>query len=84
MIKKMKQAKIIALANERFDVPKGYNYLKYYDDVDVLYINYSNNKAVIGDDDLDKGLVYDLDSNNNIVGIEVLNLFGKFTNEIFE
>ena len=73
------EAKVLALANERFEVPADYMYLKYYDDVDILYIKCSNNKCVISDDDVDKGLVFDLDKDENLVGIEILDFYGKFT-----
>ncbi len=75
------EAKVLSLANERFEVPKGYEYLKYNDEVDVLIISYSNTASVISKDDVDKGLVYDFDSEGKLTGIEVIDFYGKFAEE---
>lgn len=74
-------AKVIALANERLEVPEDYTYLKYYDDVDVLYISCSNTNSVISKGDIEKGLVYDFDSEGKLTGIEVIDFYGKFVEE---
>lgn len=73
--------KVLALANERLEVLKGYGYLEYYDDVDILYIPYSNTDSVISKSDIEKGLIYDFDSEGKLTGIEVIDFYGKFVEE---
>lgn len=75
------KAQLLALANERFELPEGHINLRYYEDVDLLAIRYSNTDSVISKDDIAKGLIYDYDSAGNLTGIEVLDLYGKFTEE---
>ncbi len=79
-------AKVLSLANERFEVPKGHIYLKYYKDVDVLVIGYRSNRpddskddSVISKENTDKGLIYNFDSEDRLKNIEVLGFYGKFT-----
>lgn len=72
---------VISLANKRFEVPDGYQYLKYYEEVDLLVIRYSNTDAVISKSDMEKGLIYNFDNEGNLTGIEVLDLYDKFTEE---
>lgn len=73
------EAKVLALANERFEVPEGHKYFKYFDDVDLMVIKYSNNKTVKTEDDMSKGLICNYDYKGRIRSIEVLDFYGKFT-----
>ena len=50
--------------------------VKYDNENDVLYIKLSNN-AVAESDSEKQGIILDYDSNNQIVGIEVLNASAK-------
>lgn len=71
-------AEWIARARKRVFIPDNWLEVDYQKNVDVLYIKLSNNPAVSSDDDLDKSLVFDYDENGQLVGIEVLNLYGIF------
>lgn len=71
------EAKVLSLANERCEVPEGYEWMKYYDDVDILFVSYGNSNSVISDDDISKGLIYDFDRDGKLTGIEILNFYGK-------
>ncbi len=70
--------KYINLAKERFDIRQGWIDVDYQKEADVLYIRYSNCPSTYSDDDLDKGLVFDYDQNNKLVGVEILNFLGTF------
>lgn len=80
------KAKVLSLANERFEVPEGHIYLNYYKDVDVLIIGYISNRpdgskvgVEISKEDLDKGLIYNYIGEDKLKSIEVLGFYGKFT-----
>jgi hypothetical protein len=80
------EAKVLALANERFEVPEGHIYLNYHKNVDVLVIGYKSNrpddsKVDLGfsKEDMDKGLIYNFDGEEKLKSIEVLGFYGKFT-----
>ena len=92
------KAKVISLANERLKVPRsfkrhrrnslirqvpeGYNYLKYYDEVDLLFIRFGNQKSVRTEDDALEGLIFNFDKDKNLVSIEIIDFYDKFvTNE---
>lgn len=75
------KAKVLALANERFEVPDGHIYLRYYDDVDLMEIGYSNNKYAKTKGDVSKGLVYNFDYKGKIASVEIMDFYGKFVEE---
>jgi hypothetical protein len=80
------KAKVLALANERFEVPEGHIFSRYHEDVDVLVIGYISNRpddskvgVEISKEDMEKGLIYNFDSEDKLKSIEVLGFYGKFT-----
>ena len=79
-------AKVLALANERLDVPKDYVYLKYFDDADLLVIHYKKlnrlqdkGKKVIkySKADYQNGIIYNFDFDDNLVMIELLDFYSN-------
>jgi len=68
----------ISLAERRVGIPKNYLEVEYQKEADLLYIKLSNSPATYSDDDLNKGIVFDYDEHDNLVGIEVWNLYGVF------
>lgn len=77
-IERKMEEEVLSLASERFEVPKTYRYLKYYDEADLLFIRYGDADSVISHDDIDKGLLYDFDADGNLTGIEVWDFYGKY------
>lgn len=72
-------SELIKRANKRVNLPhQPVIYADYDGEVDSLYLKYSQNKPVISDSEDDKGIIYDLDKNGNIVGIEILDLYGIY------
>lgn len=73
-------SELIKLAGQRVNLP-GQNliYARYDDEVDSLFLKYSTNRAVISESEDDKGIIYDYDKDNNLVGIEILDLYGIYT-----
>ena len=68
----------LELAKKRVKIPEGKVELRYFDEVDCLVIRLSHHKPAKSDAEEDKGLVYSFDSKNNLVSIEILDLYGIF------
>ena len=66
------------LASKRIEVPSNYIALKYQEDVDLLVIRLINGKSTYSRDDMDKGVIYNYDQNDNLVSLEILDLYGVF------
>lgn len=66
------------LTKNRVEIPKTWLWIEYQNDADLLYVKLSTSPATISDDDLDNGIVFDYDKNNDLVGIEVWNLYGIY------
>ena len=69
----------LKIASERLKVPGNYIALKYQEDVDLLAIRLTNGKSTYSRDDMDKGVIYNYDETNELVSIEILDLYGIFT-----
>ena len=54
----------------------------YNKNADVLYIKLSDNK-IVESEETEKNIVLDYDSNNHIVGIEILFFVSKYKKEVF-
>lgn len=68
----------LKLANQRVEVPANYIILNYQEDVDLLFIRFNDGKSTHSRDDMDKGIIYNYDGNNNLVSMEILDLYGVF------
>lgn len=92
------EAIVISLANERlkvprshkrshrspiiYQVPEGHTLIKYFDEVDLLFIRFGNQKSARTEDDGLEGLIFDFDKDKNLVSIEIIDFYDKFvTNE---
>ncbi len=69
----------IKRARRRVKIPNHWIEVKYSKDTDSLYIQLLNSPATHSDDDLSKSLVFDYDAKSRLVGIEVMSLYGIFT-----
>lgn len=73
-----KTSEWLKLANRRVEVPANYIILNYQEDVDLLFIRFNDGKSTHSRDDMDKGIIYNYDRNNNLVSMEILDLYGVF------
>jgi hypothetical protein len=68
----------LKLAEQRVELPNGNVVAKYQADADLLVIRFSNGESTYSKDDMDKGVIYNYDRNDQLVSIEVLDLYGVF------
>jgi hypothetical protein len=70
----------LRLAGERVTLPTGPLWLDYQVDADLLIIKLKENaRSTHSDDDMDAGIIYDYEG-DELVAIEVLDLYGLFAN----
>ena len=73
-----KTTELLKLAGQRIKIPNHYVILKYQEDADLLVIRFSNGKSTYSKDDMDNGVIYNYDKNDNLVSLEILDLYGVF------
>ena len=73
-----KSSELLKLAGQRIKIPNDYVILKYQEDADLLVIRFSNGKSTYSKDDMDSGVIYNYDQNDNLVSLEILDLYGVF------
>jgi uncharacterized protein YuzE len=73
-----KSSEWLKLANKRINIPGNYVILKYQADVDLLVIRFNEGKSTYSKDDMDKGIIYNYDRNNDLVSMEILDLYGIY------
>jgi uncharacterized protein YuzE len=56
--------------------------ITYDKEADVLYIKFSDNK-IVDSEEKERNVVIDYDSNDNIVGFEILYFVKKYKKEVF-
>ncbi len=72
-------SELLELASKRIKLPSRKPLLVKYDgEVDALFLKYATNKSVQSKSLDEDGIIYDFDIDNNIVGIEILDLQGLF------
>jgi len=73
-----KTSEWLRLANQRTEIPSNYVILKYREDVDLLVVRFSGEKSAYSKDDMNRGVIFNYDQNDNLVSMEVLDLYGIF------
>ena len=73
-----KTSELVKLANERIKIPSNYIFVQYQNDADLLLIKFTNGKSTYSKDDMDKGIIYNYDENNELVSMEILDLYDTF------
>jgi len=68
----------LKLAAGRTEIPGNYVILKYQEDADLLVIRFNGGKSAYSKDDMNRGVVYNYDENDNLVSMEILDLYGIF------
>lgn len=74
----MEEKEILAKANERFDVPEGHIHLRYFDDVDLLFIRYKQEPPARSKYDHETHTIYNRDMRGNLISVEILDFTEKF------
>jgi hypothetical protein len=69
---------LIKLARKRVSFSRNWQSVKYYRDVDLLAVRFSDNPATHSKDDIEKGLIYNYDAEGNLANIEILDLYDIF------
>lgn len=73
-----KTGELLKLANERIKIPSKYITLNYQADVDLLFIKFTNGISTYSKDDMNKGIIYNYGENDELVSIEILDLYDIF------
>ncbi len=69
----MKQvAGLFELANERVQLPSEYISIEHRIEKSLLKVRFSNNKVRYSKIDMEKGVIYDNDANDNLISVEIL------------
>ncbi|MGI8639451.1 MAG: DUF2283 domain-containing protein [Pyrinomonadaceae bacterium] len=69
---------LLKLARERINVPNSVIKIDYQKDVDLLFILFSDKPSVRGKMDYENDVIYNYDAENNLVSVEILDLYGIF------
>lgn len=77
-LEKKSSEELFKLANERVSVPTDYLYLKYFEEVDLLVIRFSENDSSYSKSNLDEDIIYNYDEADNLVSMEILDFLGVF------
>ncbi len=73
-----KTGELLKLANERIKIPGKYIALDYQADVDLLFIKFTNGISTYSKDDMNKGIIYNYNETDELVSIEILDLYDIF------
>lgn len=76
--KKTDEKQLARLAEKRVKLPADWLEMSYSREADVLFIRCSANKPVRSKGDVWNGIVYDYDAQENLVSIEITDLYGVF------
>ena len=74
----VKTSELLKLAKERIRIPSKYITLDYQADVDLLFIKFTNGISTYSEDDMDKGIIYNYDESDELVSLEILDLYDIF------
>lgn len=73
-----KTSELIKLANKRITIPNSHISVQYQKDADLLFIVFTNGKSTYSKDDMNKGIIYNYDRNDELVSVEILDLYDIF------
>lgn len=77
-LEKKSTNELLKLANERVNIPTNFLYLKYFEKVDLLVIRFTESDSTYSKSNLDEDVIYNYDAEDNLVSMEILDLFGAF------
>jgi hypothetical protein len=71
----MNEAELFEQARSRASLPEEYISLDYRKETDLLAIRFSNKKRAYSRADMPEGIIYDYDSKDNLVQVEILDFY---------
>jgi hypothetical protein len=71
----MQKAELFEQARKRASLPEEYISLDYRKETDLLAIRFSNKKRAYSRADMPEGIIYDYDSKDNLVQVEILDFY---------
>jgi hypothetical protein len=74
----MQETELFEQARSRANLPSGYVSLDYRKETDLLAIRFSNKKRAYSRADMPEGVIYDYDSKDNLVQVEILDFYAAF------
>ncbi len=77
----MHETKLFELARSRATLPEKFISLDYRKETDLLAIRFSNKKRVYSRADMPEGIIYDYDSKDNLVQVEILDFYPVLPDE---
>jgi hypothetical protein len=78
----MREEKLFELACSRVKLPENFISLDYRKETDLLAIRFSNKKRYYSRVDMPEGIIYDYDSKDNLVCVEILDFYPVLPGEI--
>jgi uncharacterized protein YfbU (UPF0304 family) len=69
------EAELLELAKKRLKLPNNYIFLEFQRKANILKILFSDKKIIHSKGDMKEGIIYDYDSKDNLVGIEILDFY---------
>lgn len=78
------KAELIALVNKRILLPNNYISLDYRKKNKLLLIRFSDKKVIYSKADMNVGVIYDFDSNDSLINIEILDFVYEECSETVE
>jgi hypothetical protein len=80
----MREEKLFELACSRVKLPENFISLDYRKETDLLAVRFSNKKRFYSRVDMPEGIIYDYDSKDNLVCVEILDFYPVLSGEIDE
>ena len=76
-----KTNELLKLARERINIRNSAIKIDYQKDVDLLLLRFSDKPSVRGKMDYENDVIYNYDKDDNIVSVEILDLYGIFVSD---
>jgi uncharacterized protein YkuJ len=73
-----KTTELLRLARERVEMPRRFRELRYFDEVDLLVVEFSTASATHSKGDIENGIIYNYDESDDLTSIEILDLYGIY------
>lgn len=70
---------LLKLARKRASFPRNWLQVKYFREVDLLVIRFTDTPATHSKGDIEKGLIFNYDAQGNLSNIEILDLYDIYT-----
>ena len=71
-------SELLKLASERLEISTPPLRLDYQEDVDLLFVRFSEKPSVRGSFDYDRNAIFNYDENDNLVSVEILDAYDVY------